>query len=126
MSFPYLCQTAPFSSTYENSPTPSFGAAHAFPLLRACCSKVSALLGVRRKINYVGRNSYGITGLDVASDHRFGLARHWRAGIRLECLFEARRHSAVGCRAVEDGTTGYTARHVFLEGPPCSGRKGQH
>src|SRR5436190_8313163 len=130
MSFSPALPTGSIFMHLRASPDSRLWRGACIPLVTGLLLKVSALLGVRRKIDYVGRktsgNTYGISGLDVASDYRSGLARHWRAGIWLECLFKARRHSAVRYRPVEDGATGCTARHVLFERPSCSGRKGQH
>src|SRR2546429_9605711 len=38
------------------------------------------------------------------------ISRHRWTGIWLECLFEARCHTAIGCRSVEDNAAGCTAR----------------
>src|SRR5437879_12296203 len=130
MSFPPALPTSSIVIHLRASPDSRLWRGACIPLVTGLLLKVSALLGVRRKIDYVGRktsgNTYGISGLDVASDYRSGLARHWRAGIWLECLFKARRHSAVRYRPVEDGATASPARQVHRQRTPASDSKVQH
>src|SRR5256885_13510239 len=127
MSFPPALPTSSIFIHLRASPDSRLWRGACIPLVTGLLLKVSALLGVRRKIDYVGRktsgNTYGISGLDVASDYRSGLARHWRGGNLVGCLFQDRRHSAVRYRPTLDGATSRTTKQLPFLRAPCSGPK---
>src|SRR5437879_13601137 len=94
MSFPPALPTSSIVIHLRASPDSRLWRGACIPLVTGLLLKVSALLGVRRKIDYVGRktsgNTYGISGLDVASDYRSGLlaigglAFGWNASSKLD------------------------------------------